>query len=210
LAGAGFVALSFDPVDHGERSVRADEQELDPASGRFRDPATGHIYRHFWSIEAETAQELSVVIDWAIAELGILSEVGVGGKSMGGDVAVVAAGLDERIVAVAACIATADWLKPGSIYRLSAPNAKIQAQYERNNPLTNLDHYRHCPALSFQCVTADPIVPPDGAARFVKALAPLYQGCLDRLELVLHEGVEHELTDPMWRNVQEWFLRFMP
>ena len=209
LAAVGFYALSLDPVDHGIRSYQADEEELDPTSGRFRDPATGRIYRHFWSIEAETAAEVPTVIDWAIAELGVSSTVGMGGKSMGGDIAVVAAGIDRRIAAVAACIATPDWLKPGSIYKLSAPNAEIQTQYECHNPLTNLDRYQHCPAISFQCAEGDSIVPPDGAVRFAKMLNATYQDCADRLEVVLHDGIEHELTDTMWQNSLHWFTHFL-
>jgi dienelactone hydrolase len=209
LAASGFLALSLDPVDHGERSRRADGQELAPESGSFRSPTTGHLYRHYWSIEAETAQEIPAVLDWAMAKYGPLPAVGVGGKSMGGDISVVAAGIDRRIVVVAACIATPDWLKPGSMYELSAPNAEIKAQYERYNPLTNLDRYQHHPALSFHCRASDPMVPPDGAVRFVQALNPLYRDCPERLQVVLYGGTEHELTDQMWRNAKSWFERFM-
>jgi uncharacterized protein len=208
LASAGYVALSFDPVDHGERS-RFDELPIDVNDGSFRADIDGKTYRHFWSILAETVEETSRVIDWAITQLGVTSTVGVGGKSMGGDIAVAAAGHDGRIAVVAACIATPDWLKPGSIYRLSAPNGTIQKQYERYNPLTNLNHYQHHPAISFQCGAEDTMVPPDGAARFVEKLRSLYQNSPERLELVLERGVGHELTETMWRNSLAWFRRFL-
>jgi uncharacterized protein len=205
LASAGYVALSFDPIDHGERSRFTNT--LDPNDGSFS--VDGKIYRHFWSILAQTIQEVPVIIDWAIAELGVSPVVGVGGKSMGGDIAIAAAGLDQRISVVAACIATPDWLKPGSIYKLSAPNDQIQSQYERYNPLTNLSHYQHQPAITFQCSAGDTMVPPDGATRFVEKLKPLYEGSLERLEVVLEQGVGHELTETMWRSSLAWFRRFL-
>jgi uncharacterized protein len=205
LASAGYVALSFDPVDHGERSRFTDT--LDSNDGSFH--VDGKTYRHFWSILAETVEEVPAVIDWAIAKLAVAPVVGVGGKSMGGDIAVAAAGVDQRISVVAACIATPDWLKPGSIYNLSAPNRKIQAQYERYNPLTNLNHYQHHPAITLQCGAEDVMVPPDGATRFVEKLSSRYQSSSEKLEVVLEQGVGHELTETMWRNSLNWFRRFL-
>ena len=135
--------------------------------------------------------------------------IGIGGTSMGGDIAVAAAGLERRIGAVATCIATADWLKPGSIYKLSAPNPVVQAQYNRYNPLTNLDRYRHCPALSFQCSSDDPMVPADGAERFVQALAPIYAACPERLEVVRTDADGHQCTAMMLSNAVQWLARFL-
>lgn len=209
LAAAGFVALSFDPVDHGERSHRSIRSVADATSGRFVSVTDGKLYRHFWSILAETAEEVPLIIDWAVEKLGVAPKVGIGGISMGGDIAVTAAGLEPRVGAVAACIATADWLKPGSIYQLSAPNPIIQAQYERYNPLTNLARYQHCPAISFQCAADDPIVPPDGAARFAQALAPIYAACPERLAIDVEAGGAHQLTRTMWQNSLQWFKRFL-
>jgi fermentation-respiration switch protein FrsA (DUF1100 family) len=121
-----------------------------------------------------------------------------------------AAGLERRITAVAACIATPDWLKPGSIYELNAPNPTIQAQYNQHNPFTNLDRYQHCPAILLQCGAADPMVPADGAIRFVQALADTYQHSPHKLQVLLEEGVEHEMTATMWHNALNWFTRFLP
>ena len=211
LAAAGYVALTFDPVDHGVRSRYPQAGEpLGTADGSFIAETDGKLYRHFWSIEAETAESIPTVIDWAIDELGVAPQVGMGGKSMGGDIAVAAAGLDRRITAVVACIATPDWLKPGSMYELSAPNAAIQAQYKQYNPLTNLNRYQHCPAILFQCGAADPMVPADGAWRFAQALAETYSDCPEKLEVVVEAGVGHEMTEAMWQNVLRWFARFLP
>jgi fermentation-respiration switch protein FrsA (DUF1100 family) len=123
--------------------------------------------------------------------------------------AVVAAGLDRRITAVVACIATPDWLKPGSIYEVRAPNAAIQTQFDQHNPITNLNRYQHCPAMLLQNGTADGMVPADGALRFAEALANTYQQCPDKLQVWLEAGIEHELTETMWRNALAWFAQFL-
>jgi dienelactone hydrolase len=87
LAAAGFVALAFDPYQHGERSV--------DSHGALGTRVVGNIRRHFWPILAHTAEETTRVIDWAISELGVAQQVGMGGISMGGDISVAAAGADK-------------------------------------------------------------------------------------------------------------------
>lgn len=209
LAAAGYLALSFDPVDHGARSRLATGDALDPATGSFVDPATGKLYRHFWTIVAETAIEVPRLIDWASSELGVASAVGVGGISMGANIAVVATALDRRIVALATALPETDWLRPGSSIPLSAPNTSIQAHYDHYNPLTNLDHYQHCPAMLFQCGAEDPLIPADGAQRFVEALRPSYTSCPEKLEIRLEPGVGHEFTQTMWQTALRWFKKFL-
>jgi dienelactone hydrolase len=167
------------------------------------------VYRHFWAILAETAAEVPSVIDWATAELGVAPLVGIGGISMGGNIAVVAAALDRRIAVVATGLAEADWLRPGSFIPLSAPNAYVQSSYDRCDPLTNLARYRHCPAMSFQCGADDRLIPPAGAQRFVRALGTTYAACPEKLEITLEPGVEHQFTPAMWANLRRWFARFL-
>jgi fermentation-respiration switch protein FrsA (DUF1100 family) len=111
-----------------------------------------------------------------------------------------AAGLERRITAVAACIATPDWIKPGSIYEVTAPNTAIQAQFDQHNPITNLNRYQHCQPMLFQCGGADHVVPADSALRFAQALADTYQHCPHKLEVLVEDGVAYEMTTTMWRD----------
>ncbi len=145
LALAGYIGLSFDPVDHGERSRYPTEGLTHEPEGSFVADVDGKLYRHFWSIEAETAVEVSTIIDWALDYFGGETAVGIGGISMGGDIALTAAGHDTRIRAVAACISTSDWRKPGSISEVTAPNEHIRAQFDQFSPHNNTDRYQHCP-----------------------------------------------------------------
>lgn len=210
LAAAGYLALGIDPVDHGERTLTGSPDEGDPSNGMFRNPATGLLYHHFWQIVAETAHELPALIDWANATLQASGQVGICGISMGGNSALVAAALDQRIAAITPCMAEADWLRPGSSIPISVPNPAIQALYDRYNPLTHPEHYQHCPAMLLQCGADDQLVPPGGAQRFVEALSETYAGCPERLAIEIDPGVGHEFTPRMWQRSLEWFRRFLP
>jgi len=201
LARAGFVGLSFDPLQHGERRIETNDQ--------LRERVRGNIRRYFWPILAQTAEETPTVIDWAIQELGVASRVGMGGISMGGDISIAAAGLEPRIVAVAASVATPDWLRPGSFEPPGAPDEAAQADYDRCNPLTHLERYAHCPAITFQCGAEDRQVPPDGAQRFAAALQTIYAPQPDRLQITLQPATAHKFTPEMWQNSLDWFTRYL-
>ena len=202
LAKVGFVALSFDPFQHGERRIESQEA--------LRARVVGNIRRYFWPILAQTAEETPTIIDWAITKLAVAETVGIGGISMGGDISVAAAAVDARIGAVAAGIATPDWLRPGSFEPPGQPDQVAQACYDRRNPLTHLANYDHCPAISFQCGAEDQQVPPDGAQRFIAALRQAsYATCPERLEAVLHSDVAHAFPKPSWDNSVQWFQQYL-
>lgn len=200
VAQAGFIALSYDPFQHGERRIETNEALVTRIIGNIR--------RHFWPILAHTAQDANTVIDWAQSELGVESKVRMGGVSMGGDIAVAAAGMDHRIATIAACVATPDWLRPGSHEPPGEPDEAAQRCYDECNPLTHLERYAHGPAIRFECGAQDTQVPPDGAQRFAAALSSAYAVFPERLQVHLHEGVAHTFTEAMWQNALDWFRRF--
>jgi dienelactone hydrolase len=198
FAEAGFYALSFDPYQHGERSVETREELIERILSNIR--------RHFWPILALTAEEFPKVIDQAVEMLDITGKVMVGGISMGGDIAVAASGVDSRISAVTACVATPDWLRLGSHEPSGQADTYAQQCYDRRNPLTHLDNYRHRPAISFQCGELDTQVPPSGAERFVTELSNgIYQKSSERLEVCKHHLIAHSFTAEMLENAIKWF-----
>lgn len=201
LAGSGFLALSFDPHQHGSRRI----ESVDALRTRVR----GNIRRWFWPILAQTARDVSKVIDWSRANLAIAPVCGVGGISMGGDIAIAAAGLDRRIGAVSAGIATPDWMRPGASEPQGEADGPAWAAYRACNPLTHPERYRHTPALAFECGAEDRQVPADGAARFVEMLADRYRHQPDRLRVCLHPGTAHRYETAMWRHAQTWFRRHL-
>jgi len=206
LAASGFVAVSFDAFQHGERATERPEQFISRIAGSYR--------RHYWPILGQTILDTTRIIDWATANLKVCSDVLMGGISMGGDVAVATAGIDRRIKCVAAMLATPDWLRPGmkdfanpSIeFAQGEPDTYAKFFYDRFNPLTNLESFSHLPEITFECGEQDTLVPPDGALRFQEALNGMYKQGANRLRVNLHENVGHDPTIPeMWQNCLEWF-----
>ncbi len=201
LAQAGFVALSFDPHLHGARLTSSREQ--------LHECVRNNLRRWFWPILHQTACDVSTVLDWCADHLQVVPACGVGGISMGGDIAVAAAGRDRRIVAVSAGIATPDWMRPGSFEPPGQPDTQAWSAYHASNPFTHPERYGHCPALNFECGAADRQVPADGATRFAALLADRYAATPERLQVNLHPEVAHRYTDDMWRNARAWFQTFL-
>jgi uncharacterized protein len=202
LAAQGFTALSFDAWQHGERMV-ADVEEL-----RLR--IRSNIRRYFWPILAHTAKEVPRVIDWALQRFDVSDAVGIGGISMGGDISVVAAGIERRIAVAVPGIATPDWLRPGTFEPVGEADEVAQACYDEFNPLTHLKYYAHCPRIVFQNGAEDGQVPPDGSLRFCTALrSSHYKECPERIKAVLHEGVAHAYVDAMWENTKQLLVEHL-
>lgn len=204
LAAAGFIAVSFDPLYHGECGTGESAEQM------FSRGMENFPY-HIWPIIGQSALDTLRVIDWAVSEFGIVPPCYIGGESLGGDIAVAAAGLDARIGCVSAIIATPDWRRPGMRARgqlVPSGHADAYAQffYDHINPLTNLSGYSHCPTVTFECGAEDDHVPPDGALRFQAALQTIYQSQPDRLRVNLHPRIAHQSIPAMWQNSLEWFL----
>ncbi|MDG0791410.1 dienelactone hydrolase family protein [Cohnella ginsengisoli] len=197
FADAGFTAVSYDPYEHGDRMRESMEA--------FRGKLGSNKRRYFWPMIALTAEEYPRIIDWAFERFGLDGAVLAGGISMGGDIAVTAAGIDRRIRAVAACISTPDWLRPGSDEAPSEPDAYAWNCYRRCNPLTNAALYAHTPAIRFLNGAQDGHVPPDGARRFRESLAETYAASPERFVVTEYEGVGHAYTETMLEDALSWF-----
>ena len=105
LASKGYVAISLDAWQHGQRKIESKKELASRVFGQFR--------QNMWPIIGQTALDVSKVIDWSVENLAVSNDVYIGGVSMGGDIAVAAAGIDHRIKRVAVMIATPDWMRPG-------------------------------------------------------------------------------------------------
>jgi dienelactone hydrolase len=190
LARAGFLALSFDPWQHGERGTETREEMVGRVFGAFR--------RHMWPILGQTTLDALRVIDWAVSTLGA-EVIRAGGLSMGGDIAVAVAGLDRRVRRVAAVVATPDWLRPGmhdafdpgKLIDQMQPDCYAQYFYDQLDPLTHLDRYADGPAIRFFCGQNDSHVPASGALRFRAALERAYPSTSSRVSVELIPGLAH-------------------
>jgi uncharacterized protein len=210
LAGVGFVAVSFDAWQHGQRGTESGEQILERVFGDFR--------RHMWPILGQTTLDSLRVVDWAMAELKAGPEVVAGGVSMGGDVAVALAGTDERVMRVASIVATPDWTRPGMHYLNDPPRLLPQGEadayarwfYDHLDPITHLDAYARGPAIAFECGADDTHVPASGAQRFQAALSEAYPHVAERVRVSMHPGVGHldgARSAALKQNCMAWFVR---
>lgn len=208
LAHAGFYALSFDCWEHGERSG---------TSAQVGERTFGNFRRHMWVNIGQTALDTLRVIDWAVAGLAVEPQVCMGGLSMGGDIAVAAAGIDARIRRVAAVGATPDWLRPGMLdFRVEGhpplpvgtPDAYARYFYEQFNPITHLAHYTHAPEIYFFNGEKDDHVPPEASQRFKSALAELYPAAAEKVTISLLPGLDHgglfSASTQWWPAALDW------
>jgi dienelactone hydrolase len=202
LAARGFTAASFDPWQHGERASESMEALRARAFSDYR--------RHLWPLFGHTALETLRVIDWAVVELGVGSEIRIGGISMGGVAAVAAAGIDGRIARAAVIGAGPDWLRLGADLPPGKPDAYARFFYDRLNPATHPEGFRRMPAIAFECGAEDRHVPPDGASAFRDALREAYRSHPDRIRVTLHPGAGHTTTVAMWANCLEWLCATQP
>jgi uncharacterized protein len=209
LARAGFVALSFDAWEHGQRTALTGKEVGERTFGNFR--------RYMWVNIGQTALDTLRVIDWAIERLGVEPEVCMAGLSMGGDISVTAAGIDHRIRKVGAVVATPDWLRPGMLdlrdpakspLPVGQPDAYARAFYERYNPITHLAHYAHAPQIRFINGALDDHVPPEASYRFQVALTELYPAAGAAVQIDLLPGLDHmgvgRAAEQWWPGLVEW------
>ena len=209
LAAAGFVALSFDAWQHGARSTETPQELATRVFSNFR--------HAMWPILGQTTLDTLRVIDWALTTLDVAPPIYMGGVSMGGDIAVAAAGIDHRIQRVAAIVATPDWLRPGmqdlfhpgTLLAPGVPDAYAQYFYDHFNPLTHLSAYTHAPAITFECAANDTHVPPDGAQRFQAALRQSVPAAADPIRINLIPDTGHMDTNKriFWQNCLDWFTQ---
>ena len=150
--------------------------------------------------------EVPRVIDWANAQLEVQPQVAIGGVSMGGDIAVAAAGIDRRIDLVATALATPDWLRPGSQESQGSAEAIGDAFYRRLDPITHLERYADRPRFLFVCGDDDRQVPPESAAVFLKALDGSGGDSRRGLTLKRESSVAHRFTPWMFDQIVGWFV----
>ena len=212
LARAGFYALSFDNWEHGERTTLNSEQIITRTFSNFR--------RHIWVTIGQSALDALRVIDWAISNLQVEPRVCMGGVSMGGDIAITAAGIDPRVRRVAAVGATPDWLRPGmldlrcpepTILPQGTPDAYARFFYEKFNPITHLAQYAHAPEIHFINGETDTHVPPEAAFRFKAGLTELYPQAAEAVTVRMIPGQDHigvcRSSEQWWPELAAWLAR---
>ena len=204
LASLGVVALSYDNAAHGQRAIKSDklwQRVFKPGSFRSE----------MWPIIGQSVKDASKVIDWAIVNLGVdPASICMGGYSMGGDIAVAVAGVDDRVRCVVAIVSTPEWTrphmerldKPGELVKQGAASGLAQAYYDQYNPATHISRYSHLPAITFESGLDDFHIPASDAVAFVQELKRQHPQI--EAQVVLHDA-GHTLSASMWSNAMSWF-----
>lgn len=176
-AGLGYLGVSVDPWMMGARTIPADHE---PQARRAR--IFANFRRNFWPILGQTAIELPRIIDWAQDRFDTDTPVTVSGHSMGGDIAVVGAGIDRRIHKVAAVVGTPDWTRPAArdletqtrFMDLGQADWHAKFFHDQLDPMTHPERYAHGPRIAFILGGDDEHVPRNGAERFRTDLKERY------------------------------------
>jgi dienelactone hydrolase len=213
LAAAGWVAISFDLWQHGQRGGESAEQIRNRVFGSYR--------RYKWPILGQTTVDALRVIDWAADELAADGAVVAGGISLGGDVAVSLAGIERRVTRVAAIAASPDWTSPGmhgfddpdKLLPQGHADAYAQWFYNQLDPMTHLDRFTGGAAMAFECGGEDFHVPPEAALWFRDELAAAHSaaghpGKATPVRVTVHPGLGHldAVRSPeLQRRCLEWF-----
>jgi uncharacterized protein len=194
LAEAGLLAVGLDAVGHGERRY----PDFDVI---FNDERWDAEYEatetDFLQLIDDTAAEVPAIID-DLVDRGLArpDRVGVGGRSLGGNVAYAAVLADPRVRAAASVVGSPEWTLPRA-----------------HSPHHHPDRFFPAAVLS-QAAELDEYVPAGPVRDFHAILSPWYGREPDRISYIEYPGVGHFLTPELnaesGRRVAGWFQRWLP
>lgn len=191
LADLGFLALSIDAFEHGERLRDTREALARRADSAFRETV--------WPILGRTVLDLMRVADWAISAHDLDAHIVAGGISLGGDIAVALAGVDQRVDRVAAIASTPDWARPGmrrntepyDVVAQGMPGAEGAWLRGQLDPALHSDRFATGPAIAFELGEDDEHIPPRLALAFARSVADAGNSSADRVTVTVHPGLDH-------------------
>ena len=194
LAGAGFLAVCPDAVGHGERRYRDFDQVFNDARWDADFDATeSDFLRLIDASAAEVPDILDELIRRGWARAG---QLGIGGRSLGGNIAYAAVLADPRLHAMTSVVGSPEWTLP----REHSPHLHP----ERFFPA----------AVHSQSAGLDEFVPAGPVREFHRALTPFYASDQERSEYVEFAGTGHFLTPELnldsQQRVVRWFERWLP
>lgn len=209
LADSGFLAVSMDARDHGER--------MEP---RFWQRLRGNMPSFFFPILLGTAKDVGKVIDYLEERVEAdVGRVGMMGISMGGFTTVLSVTLEERIKAAASVLAGANYRilmrrqlqAKGLNETLGLSNEPLtdfdehaKEFIEKYDPINHVERFRPIPLLLLNR-ERDHLVPLECATSLYDALKPTYKDTPDKLQIKVYPGFAHEYSQEMEIEVVKWF-----
>jgi len=203
LAGRGFVAVAMDNRLHGERAGVGFDSLL--PEGKLNVPALRRVMQ-------ETAADMSMLLDHFSGDVAVdAGRVAVVGVSMGGFVSFATLVNDLRIKVATPIIASPYW---GDIPGDSDVDLDGEAKADladlstRNEPAGRKESIPPR-ALLMQIGGEDRHYDGARVESFYEELRPLYGDENERVSLIVHPGVGHELTAEMWANAVAWLEKYL-
>ena len=191
FAAAGHPAVSFDPVGHGARGAGDPWEFASGVLAAFRS--------RMWPILGQTTLEAMRVLTWAQELAGCAGSALVGGVSMGGDVAIALAGIDDRIRRVAAVGSTPNWSRPDMRELADASAVIDQGEADRYSqwfadhldPSRHPERYRDGAAITFELGETDHHIPSQNARAFLSQVQQLDPTAGARIRVQTYPGLDH-------------------
>ena len=212
LARQNLFVLAIDAHLHGERKVPGIFPQGKSLGGLGNDYA---IWVHQTSI-SHTARDVSKIIDALSARGDVdLSRIGVGGISMGSSTAMVLAWKEPRISVVVGLIGAVDfWSDVTKTPAGKEQDAKRAALSPRVRQLVySLDPLPRkreiAPKALFLANGAKDAIDIESIKAFVNDLRPSYEAFSERLYLLEEPKTGHTVTDRMWEEGTQWFVRYL-
>ena len=219
ITSRGYVGVFFDHYEHGERSVNGTtilnsaQEDVDALKSNILNTCFENMYRYGWEILGNSILDTERVIDYFVSNMPV-TEIVMGGHSMGGDTSVGVAGIDERINRILCVVTTPDWLRPGmhDLFTGEAmdpgkPDAKSQWYYDQFNPITHLGRYTRGIDMMFACGELDTHIPPENAQRFRENLSRIAPEAAEQIHIWWNMGAGH--ASPSEENLNmlfDWLL----
>lgn len=213
LAEKGMFVVIVDAHLHGERKVPGIFPQ-GKSLGKLGEDYS--IWVHQTAI-AHTARDISKIIDGLSTRSDVdLSRIGVGGVSMGSCVAMVLACREPRITVVVGLIGAVDfWWDvtktapgPDQVAKREALSPRVRELVNSHNPW-NRKAAIAPKAMFLANGGRDDGIDIESVKLFVKDLKPSYEAHPDRLSLLEEPTVGHSVTEKMWSEGTQWFVRHL-
>ncbi len=204
LAKLGYYAVAIDNCGHGERPGPGFLSQVS------RDGALDMV--EVRRLIKETADDIPAIVDYFAGDKLINGQrVGLVGVSMGGFVTFRALTFEKRIKVAAPIIASPFWDDlPAEVPVLSTSEARdaLTTYARRYSPAHYPDQFFPRPLL-IQIGEVDQHYNGAKVKRFYHELQGRYRSAVEKVQLIVHEGVGHTFTEPMWVNAVNWLQKYL-
>jgi dienelactone hydrolase len=204
LAGMGYYAVGIDNRLHGEREDGGFGTVLSEG-GRL------NCYKLFNAIK-ENAEDIRLLIDYFTGETEVdITRVGMLGISMGGFTTYRALSIDKRIKVAAPFISSPIWGDAPADAKIDDNPEVTKAFLELSNkygPSNTPDNF-YPTAILMQVGGSDGHFDLEKLKCYYEIMKFHYKDATNLVNLLIYEGVAHNITPEMWDNAILWLKKYL-